>query len=57
MSNQLVKLLKENEYQQELLTAEFDNNPQSDAVLHSDIKKLNHDHLVRPRIYYNKNWN
>jgi len=55
MSNQLAKLLKENEYQQELLTAGFENNPQNDAILHSDMKKLNHDHLVRLSIYYNKN--
>lgn len=51
ISNQLVQLLKENEHQQELLIAEFDKNPQSDAILHSNMKKLTHDHLVRPRIY------
>jgi len=54
MSSQLVKLLKENEMQQELLAIEFDKNPQCDAILQSDMNKLNYDHLVRPRIiYYN----
>lgn len=47
ISNQLVKLLDENEKQQELLAIEFDKNPQCDAVLKSDINKLNYDNAVR----------
>lgn len=46
MSNQLVKLLEENENQQELLGIEFDKNPQCDAILQSDMNKLNYEHLV-----------
>lgn len=51
ISNQLVKLLDENEKQQELLAIEFDKNPQCDAVLKSDINKLKYDNAVRPIIY------
>lgn len=47
MSYQLVKLLDENEKQQELLAIEFDKNPQCDAVLKSDINKLNYDNAVK----------
>lgn len=50
MSNQLVKLLDENEKQQELLVIEFDKNPQCEAILQSDMNKLNYDNLVRTRI-------
>lgn len=50
MSNQLVKLLDENEKQQELLAIEFDKNPQCDAVLKSDINKLKYENAVRPII-------
>lgn len=46
MSSQLVKLLDENEKQQELLAIEFDKNPQCDAILQSDMNKLNYDNLV-----------
>lgn len=46
MSAQLSKLLKENENQQELLAIEFDKNPQSDAILQSDMNKLNYEHMV-----------
>lgn len=46
MSNQLVKLLEENENQQELLGIEFDKNPQCGAILQSDMNKLNYEHLV-----------
>jgi len=52
MSNQLVKLLKENETQQELLAIEFDKNPQCDAIMQSDMNKLHYDNLVRQRIIY-----
>jgi len=56
MSSQLVKLLDENEKQQELLAIEFDKNPQCDAILQSDMNKLNYDNLVRTSIilYINK---
>lgn len=47
MSCQLVKLLEENEKQQELLSTEFDKNPQCDAILQSDMNKLNYENLVR----------
>jgi len=50
MSCQLVKLLDENEKQQELLVMEYDKNPQSDAILQSDMNKLNYDNLVRTNI-------
>lgn len=50
MSCQLVKLLEENEKQQELLTTEFDKNPQCDAILQSDLNKLNYENIVR-KIY------
>lgn len=46
MSNQLIKLLEENENQQELLGIEFDKNPQCDAILQSNMNKLNYEHLV-----------
>lgn len=52
MSHQLVKLIKENEMQQELLAIEFDKNPQCDAILQSDLNKLNYEHIVRPKILY-----
>lgn len=54
MSTQLLKLQKENETQQELLAIEFDKNPQCDAILQSDINKLNYDHFVRQRIIFYK---
>lgn len=50
MSSQLIKLLDENEKQQELLAIEFDKNPQCDAILQSDMNKLNYDNLVRTNI-------
>lgn len=46
MSSQLVKLLEENEKYQNLLAIEFDKNPQCDAILQSDMNKLNHDKIV-----------
>jgi len=52
MSSQLVKLLDENEKQQELLFIEFDKNPQCDAILQSDMNKLNYDNLVRTSIIF-----
>lgn len=53
MSKQLVKLLEENEHQQELLAVEFDKNPQCDAILQSDLNKINYENLVRTRIILN----
>lgn len=50
MSSQLIKLLDENEKQQELLAIEFDKNPQCDAILQSDMNKLNYDNLVRTNL-------
>lgn len=52
MTCQLIKLLKENEDQQKLLAIEFDKNPQCDAILLSDVNKLNYENLVRSRKYY-----
>ncbi|XP_060874388.1 unconventional myosin-Va isoform X3 [Metopolophium dirhodum] len=51
MSSQLVKLLDENEKQQELLVIEFDKNPQCDAILQSDMNKLNYDNLKLQQKY------
>lgn len=48
MTIQLLKLLEENEKQQELLATEFDKNPQCDAILQSDMNKVNYENLVRP---------
>jgi len=50
MSSQLIKLLDENEKQQELLAIEFEKNPQCDAILQSDMNKLNYDNLVSTNI-------
>lgn len=47
MSSQLVKLLEENEKQENLLAIEFDKNPQCDAILQSNMNKLNYDNIVR----------
>lgn len=47
MAIQLLKLLEENEKQQELIANEFDKNPHCDAILQSDMNKVNYDNLVR----------
>lgn len=54
MSSQLVKLLEENEKQHNLLAIEFDKNPRCDAILQSDVNKVNYDNIVRYNlcIYY-----
>ncbi|XP_050522189.1 unconventional myosin-Va isoform X2 [Daktulosphaira vitifoliae] len=51
MSLQLSNLLRENEKQQELLAIEYDKNPQSDAVLQSDVTKLNYDNTQLKQNY------
>ncbi|VVC36488.1 Hypothetical protein CINCED_3A024235 [Cinara cedri] len=51
MSIQLLKLLEENEKQQELLAIEFDKNPQCDAILQSDMNKLNYENLKLKQKY------
>lgn len=52
MSNQLVKLLKENElYQETFVNANDTNNPQSDAILQSNIAKINYENSVRILVY------
>ncbi|XP_050443210.1 unconventional myosin-Va isoform X2 [Adelges cooleyi] len=51
MSSQLSKLLEDNEKQQQLLAIEFDKNPQCDAILQSDVAKLNYDNTQLQQKY------